>query len=367
MATTLEIPHSLSKQGKPLLPSSQAAMPGVMSIPRSVTSHPAMLPPTAYSSLGLAPLPSTSCPIPHLFLSVPSQLNISIELATLKDYRRVARTLALSFENDPFTNYILNTGHITRENTPRHLYAKKKMDLFDAYFEYGVYEALSLNGLVYVIKDNVAEAMLEESGMKTSRFPYLGASLWNQLYGVLIDSSSSSDSEYEEDDDCFAEMSLHFRANMHPSFLKFHYKTFKGHCRSKIVKDKLPFLTKVRNEVLLRLIKLDYLQKGPIDIWYLSEVATLPSMRGKGLGKILINHVIQNHIVGAANLTGSRPHVYLESSNPANRGFYQKLGFKVESSFSIKHNTYVDSEKVIQNDPSNSQVNMDAMVYYPSP
>jgi ribosomal protein S18 acetylase RimI-like enzyme len=298
--------------------------------------------------------------------SIPNSLNISIEMATIKDYRRVAKTLVLAFEEDPFMNYILNTSHIKKTNTTKSIYKKKKLDLMLAYFEYSVYECLNLNGKVFVIKDNASEAILEDMGIKTHKFPFLGVSLWNQIYGNNIDtgySSTSSDSDDDlNNDEYFAPDSLKFKDNIHPSYLKFNVKTILGNCRSKILKDKLPFLTKVRNEVLVKkLIKREQ-PRSDFDIWYLSDIATLPSMRGKGLGKILINHVIDNYIM----VSSPKSYVYLESSNPVNRKFYTKLGFKLMKSFSIKSNKYVDSETIAQKDPSNEQINMDSMVYYPS-
>lgn len=281
----------------------------------------------------------------------------------MKDYRRVARTLAIAFEHDPFTNYILNTSSLSRENTLPAIYSRKKLHLFDAYFAYAVYENMRLNGPVYVIKDNTTEALLSQSGVKTCNFPYLAALLWLHIYGPDIDSESSSDSALDDEDALFAQCSLNFRGNIHPSFLKFHYWAIKANCRSRIVKDKLPFLEKMRNHVLWdTLINRNH---EPIDIWYLAEIATLPALRGKGLGKILIKHVIDACISPVSLAARSRPHIYLESSNPQNRGFYEKLRFRVECSFSIKHNCVLDPVTASRRDPSNLQVIMDSMVYYP--
>ncbi|KAK6453866.1 uncharacterized protein RJT20DRAFT_100221, partial [Scheffersomyces xylosifermentans] len=294
--------------------------------------------------------------------SIPSNLDISIDLATVKDYRRVAKTLLLSFEDDPFMNYILNTSHITKANTPKAVYKKKKLDLMLAYFEYDAYECLSLGGTIFIIKDNSLEATLDDLGVKKYKFPYLGVALWNQIYGANIDSSASSGSDSDEDGDVFASSSLRFMDNMHPSYFKFNVYSFLGHCRSKILNDKLPFLSKVRKDVLIKkLIKNRQLNgKNQIDIWYLNDIATLPSMRGKGLGKLLIQYSI-------SKFTEDNPNsfAYLESSNPNNRKFYLKLNFNLMTSFSIKYNKIVDSSKVFVSDPSNEGINMDAMVYYP--
>ena len=81
-------------------------------------------------------------------------MDISIDVATLKDYRRVAKTLLMAFEDDPFTNFILNTTKYTKSNTSESTYKKKKLDLMLSYFEYTAYDCLSTEGTVFVIKDN---------------------------------------------------------------------------------------------------------------------------------------------------------------------------------------------------------------------
>ncbi|KAK6202957.1 uncharacterized protein RJT21DRAFT_119068 [Scheffersomyces amazonensis] len=294
--------------------------------------------------------------------SIPSNLNISIEKATVKDYKRVAKTLVLSFEDDPFMNFILNTANITKQNTPKSAYKKKKLDLMQAYFEYDAYECIVLGGTILIIKDNNLEQSLDDLGVKKDKFPYLGCALWNQIYGSNVDSSGSSGSD-TDDDDYFDPGSLTFRDNFHPSYVKFNVHTILRHCRSKILKDKLPFLYKVRKDVLIKQLikKQSITQNNTMDIWYLNDISTLPSMRGKGLGKLLIEYAINK-------FTSENPNTYcyLESSNPANRKFYTKLGFKVMTSFSIKNNKIVNSEKIQQIDPKNEGINMDSMVYFPS-
>lgn len=292
--------------------------------------------------------------------SIPSNLDISIGIASVKDYRRVAKTLLLSFEDDPFMNYILNTSQITKENTPKSAYKKKKLDLMQAYFEYDAYECISLGGTIFIVKDNSFEATLDDLGVKKYKFPYLGVALWNQIYGADC-SSSGSDSD-DDSGEIFASSNLRFFDNIHPSYFKFNVYSILGNCRSKVLNDKLPFLTKVRKEVLVnKLIKKPELNRnGLIDIWYLNDIATLPSMRGKGLGKILIHHSLEEF-----KKQNPYTYAYLESSNPNNRKFYLKLGYKVMTSFSIKYNKIVDSDKIAEIDPKNEAINMDSMLFFP--
>ncbi|KAL6454615.1 hypothetical protein SBY92_004082 [Candida maltosa Xu316] len=216
--------------------------------------------------------------------SIPAQLDISIETATLKDYRRVAKTLLLAFEDDPFTNFILNTAKYDKSKTSAATYKKKKLDLMLSYFEYSAYDCLSSDGTVFIIKDNNFEKSLNDFDIKsTDKFPFLGVALWNQIYGQKVsDSSSGSDSDYD-DEDYFAPETSSFNRSM----LKFNFQAVKGRCRFKVFKDKLPYLVKVRNEVLITQLLCreddDHHFPCDLDIWYLGDIATLPSMRGKGL------------------------------------------------------------------------------------
>ncbi|EGW33980.1 uncharacterized protein SPAPADRAFT_59386 [Spathaspora passalidarum NRRL Y-27907] len=283
-------------------------------------------------------------------LSIPNELNITIEKATLKDYHRVAKTLMFGFEDDPFMNYILNTDKYNKHTTPATVYKRKKLDLFLSYFEYETYEVLNTNGTIFVIKDKQLEQTLAELDVNTDKFPYLAVALWNPLN--LYESDESGDSD---EDETFSAADLKFKDKIHKSSLKFNYRAILSKCRSKVFKDKLPYLIKVRNEILNA--NLDDLDS---QIWYLDDIATLPSMRGKGLAKLLYNYSLDKFISENPNSV-----MYLESSNPVNRNFYLKLGFRLCRSYSVKYNRYVDSDKVVK-DIKNEGVNMDAMIYCPS-
>ncbi|RLV90188.1 hypothetical protein JA1_004741 [Spathaspora sp. JA1] len=283
-------------------------------------------------------------------LSIPNELNISIERATIKDYHRVAKTLMFGFEDDPFMNYMLNTEKYNKHTTPHTIYKRKKLDLILAYFEYETYEVLSTNGSIFVIKDNHLEQTLSELEVNTNKFPFLAAALWTPL--TLDESDESSDNS--DEDEMFSPADMKFKDMIHKSSLKFNYRAILGKCRSKVFKDKLPYLVKVRNEILnANLEDLDS------QIWYLDDIATLPNMRGKGLARLLFNYSLDK-------FTNANPNsvMYLESSNPVNRSFYFKLGFRLCRSYSVKYKRYVDSEKVVK-DRKNEGINMDAMIYSP--
>ena len=62
-------------------------------------------------------------------------------------------------------------------------------------------------------------------------------------------------------------------------------------------------------------------------IWYLGDVGIIPSMQGHGLAKKLMNHCLENYMLGHW--------CYLESSNAANRKFYEKLGWSLRKTFVV--------------------------------
>lgn len=238
----------------------------------------------------------------------------------MKEYRRVARTLCASFERDPFVNYILNTEVNPSSERDR----KHKQDLMVTFFEFSVYECFSYGGTVVVVKDVSLEADLVKYGLRVSeinKLPFLAAACWIKL---------------ESDNHLFDYPSRSF-SNLHPSSLKFNLFASLAKCRSRILKELFPRLKQTRDEVLLKL----HLSNSDC-VWYLEDIGVLPSCQGHGLAKRLINHVLETYVRANA-------WCYLESSNLANRKFYEKLGFSVASTFVI-------------NDDEDDLVYMDAMV-----
>ena len=59
-------------------------------------------------------------------------------------------------------------------------------------------------------------------------------------------------------------------------------------------------------------------------IWKLHKIYVLPVLQGKGIGKIMIQHIIQS----VKNLNGSKLQLQVNRNNKA-KDFYEKLGFKV--------------------------------------
>lgn len=273
--------------------------------------------------------------LPPLRLTVQN-LDISIERIYKKDYKRVAKTLQLAFNKDPFVNYILNTNINIQPEDKKAI--KQKNDLFQAFFEFSVIEYFSFGGIIIGIKDVNFEMTLNHSHHSSyNNHAFLAVACWNNLkfdnslqlnyyntpdYSI----SKSSNSLIPNYDNKFS---------LFHSFLRFNYFAYLNNCRQKSMKEKLPFLENIRNSILINLnLNLDYYNKFD-SVWYLSDVGVLPSMAGKSLGKLLINYCLDNFVMDSW--------CYLESSNIINRKFYDKLGFKIANTFAINQDEIVNN------------------------
>lgn len=292
----------------------------------------------------------------------PKLNNISFTPVSLLDYRRVAKTLALSFDKDPFVNYILNTQIEYKPHQTRQM--KKKQDLMLSLFEYSVYECISVGGLVVAIKDNNLELDLIQQRLKPlaiAKVPFLGVACWNKLV-------------FDDELECFDyPVSLSTLANIHPSSLKYNLFSSLAKCRQKVSKISGDLLRDARDSVLEGMMS-DSDLKVADNVWYLADVGILPTMQGQGLAKKLINHCLENYMVGHW--------CYLESSNVANRKFYQKLGWRLMKTYLINESdcSGSDSESMESGSPSSSKgmffrkskkapvnekiLTMDAFVFY---
>lgn len=242
--------------------------------------------------------------------------NTSTSPVPILDYRRVAKTLALAFDKDPFCNYVLNTK-VSYDACERKL-ARRKADLFVAFFEYSVYECMSLGGLVVAIKDNNLELDLIQLRLKPlmlSRVPFLGVACWNKLV-------------YDSDEECFDyPYSLPSFVNVHPTFIKFNLFKSLARCRQKVQRVIEGKLESERDSVLESMLASGSSITRNDSIWYLNDIGILPSMQGQGLAKKLMNHCLVNYMYDHW--------CYLESSNPANRAFYQKMGWTLMNTFEV--------------------------------
>ncbi|CAN3358320.1 hypothetical protein DICA3_F37280 [Diutina catenulata] len=243
-----------------------------------------------------------------------------IERAHSDEYRRVALTLVLAFYHDPFLNFILKT-RVADVYGGR----SRKRSLFTAYFEYAVWECLALDGVIWVVKDPRVATTDDHT-------PFVAAALWNRIY---------SGRNYEEE---YLSLAQNLR---HWSFVNYEWKTLVYNCRARLNKC-LRVLYERRNELLETHHVLD---AQDCTVWYLNDFGTLPEAQGLGIGTRLIRHSMPQL---------PSTWVYLESSNPENRGFYRKMGFEVMSSYSVKYDQPVSATMI---DPS--AVVVDAMIRCP--
>lgn len=263
--------------------------------------------------------------------------NISFTPVSLLDYRRVAKTLALAFDKDPFVNYILNTRIEYDPRQTRQI--KKKQDLMLSLFEYSVYECIAVGGLVVAIKDNNLELDLIQQRLKAlaiAKVPFLGVACWNKL-------------EFDGDLASFDyPVSLSTLANIHPSSLKYNLFSSLAKCRQRVNKIGVDLLTDARDSVLERMMSSADLKMAD-SVWYLGDVGILPTMQGHGLAKKLINNCMENYMVGNW--------CYLESSNKANRGFYEKLGWRLMKTYLINEHesSGSDSDSLESGSPSSAK------------
>lgn len=346
-ATMSEDIHDSCSKGKPRLPRSQ----GKHAMSVSTADAFALRPPevtiaekiikTSFSSSGETESDSSESDssdslveaLADLHKDVPrDELLTSVELCTVRDYHRIAKTLQMAFEQDPFTNYILGTE---MDDSKSSLKARKhKTKLMTSFFEFAIYECFSLGGIVIAVKDRALEAEIAMKGYKASRVPFLGVSCWYHM-------------EYDHDQLTYKYPQSHsFLANMHPTSLKFNFLASLSRCRLKVFS---PLLNDVRDSVVSKL----NLNGSRDNMWYLADFGTIPAMRGKGLAKKLVSHFCDTFVDASPNSW-----CYLESTNPVNRKFYEKLGFAVAKTFDVNED---DDEDEADHKP----IYMDSMFRYP--
>lgn len=243
-------------------------------------------------------------------------LNISISPVSFSDYRRVAKTLALAFDKDPFVNYVLNTQIEYPADQTRLI--KKKHDLMLSFFEFSAYECMSVGGLVLVVKDNNLELDLIQQRLKPlalSKVPFLGVACWSKLV-------------YDRREQCFDyPFAMSSLSSIHPTSLKFNLFSSLAKCRQKVLRVVEDQLLRERDDVFDQMLSSGSSIKTSDTIWYLGDVGIIPSMQGHGLAKKLMNHCLENYMLGHW--------CYLESSNAANRKFYEKLGWSLRKTFVV--------------------------------
>lgn len=279
-------------------------------------------------------------------------LQISIERVYRKDYKRVAKTLQLAFNRDPFVNYILNTKIDYDEETEKRS-IRQKNELFLSFFEYSVLEYFAYGGVIVAVKD----VQFELSNIGSTNYPFLAAACWNNM---KFDNSLCLN-YYDPNLKCNHQGD--HKISLHYSFMKFSYLAYLNKCRQKSLKEKLPFLNNIRDSILINLNLSLSFKNNFTSVWYLSDVGVLPSMSGKSLGKLLVNYCLDTFALDSW--------CYLESSNIINRNFYNKLGFKIANTFAVNHDELVNNIDINKKEDIdvlnglNEFILMDAMIRPP--
>lgn len=293
---------------------------------------------TGLSSVVSTDSSATSISLGPLF-TISNNMDVSFAKASIKDYKKIAKTLSLAFELDPFVNYVLHTK--IRDKSVR------KKRLFQSYYEWNVFECFKTGGTIIVLKDANWENLSKD-------MPYLGVACWYKL-------------KHDSRRNTFLNAStLSFLSLLHPIMLKFNlFYNSKHHA---FLNEKFEHLIKQRTKVFEGL-KIENPENHTV--WYLGDLGVLPMMQGKGLARKLIDFSLQN-------LVDTKPNqwVYLESSNPINRAFYQKLGFELRITYDIAEDEDDNFESSSFSSAASSnatndslkpalEVTLDGMIKYP--
>ncbi|ODQ48023.1 hypothetical protein PICMEDRAFT_30992 [Pichia membranifaciens NRRL Y-2026] len=181
-----------------------------------------------------------------------SSENLHVEMLTIKDYKKAARTLQIAFQDDKYVNYL--TSGIKESNL------KQQMDL--ALFEATTYSTI-LSGLLVGIRDLDGEqddpdapflaVACFQKPQKKSKGKSLFSYLWSMYQG---------------------------------GYLKFVWLANKE-TRQRVFDEQWQLLDQYREEVLGD--EFDY-------SWYLSDIGAIPKGRGKGLARKLVDYACQKYI-----------------------------------------------------------------------
>lgn len=183
----------------------------------------------------------------------------SVEVLTLKDYKKAARTLQMAFQDDLYVNYLTSGIEDAK--------LKEQMDL--ALFEATTYSTI-LSGLLLGVRDVDAETVNPDA-------PFLAVACFQKP--VKKNSESSS---YAENRSLFSYLWKMYQGG----YLKFVWKANKE-TRQRVFNEQWELLDEYRKEVL-----------GPEFnySWYLSDIGAIPRGRGKGLARMLVDYACSKYV-----------------------------------------------------------------------
>jgi len=188
--------------------------------------------------------------------------NYNVEVLTIKDYKKAAKTLQISFKDDMYVNYL--TSGITDETL------KNQMDL--ALFEATAYTCI-LSGLLVGVRDIQGELTDPDA-------PFLAVAAFHKPEKGSKKSSGSSTAANNRS------LFSYLWSMYQGGYLKFVWLANKE-TRQRVFEEQWSLLDKFREEVLG-----DEFETS----WYLSDIGAIPKGRGKGLARKLIDFVCQKYI-----------------------------------------------------------------------
>lgn len=202
-------------------------------------------------------------------VSLNTRENLHVEVLTIKDYKKAARTLQIAFAEDLYISYLMKDIKESK--------LKNEMNL--ALFEAATYSTI-LSGVLVGIRDLDAELIDPNA-------PFLAvACFWKP---EKKSSKSSKKSKYSGDDSKGAENHSLFSyvwSMYQAGYLKFVWLADKE-TRKRVFDEQWKLLDEYRAETLGD----DFNYS-----WYLSDIGAIPRGRGKGLARKLVDYVCQKFV-----------------------------------------------------------------------
>lgn len=183
----------------------------------------------------------------------------SVEVLTLKDYKKAARTLQIAFQDDLYVDYL--TSGIKDSKL------KEQMNI--ALFEATAYSTI-LSGLLLGVRDIDGETVDPDA-------PFLAVACFQKP--VKKDQNSST---YAENRSLFSYLWRMYQGG----YLSFVWKANKE-TRQRVFNEQWELLDKYREEVLAS--EFNY-------SWYLSDIGAISRGRGKGLARMLVDYACSKYI-----------------------------------------------------------------------
>lgn len=193
---------------------------------------------------------------PQHELPPPVKESLTVEVLTIKDYKKAAKTLQIAFKEDLYVNYL--TANI---EDPK---LKAQLDL--ALFEATTYDTI-LSGLAVAVRDVAAEAV--DPGA-----PFLAV--------ACFDKPHPPEEAKKENKSLF-----NYLWNMYGGgYLRFVWMANKE-TRQRVFDEQWELLDDLRLSVLG-----DEYSRS----WYMSDIGAIPRGRGMGLSRRLLDFVCQNYV-----------------------------------------------------------------------